>query len=217
MNDNIHYDSYSYCKRHAYVSHGKASSKRIRITGKELNSVCSQTAQDNSSKISITANGLKKALFEFISAISDKKSIYQMIAKTANWLEVDDKSLRVEGVKKKVPTKLIVSIVVIATSLMLVVSGAVISSKANMELYASENRLEELNARKVELDEAIELKNDLVYIENVARNKLGMIDREYCAVTYVDCAVDDKVEIFEESNNTSAFYALLNALGFFGE
>jgi hypothetical protein len=61
------------------------------------------------------------------------------------------------------------------------------------------------------------LNADLVYIENVARNKLGMIDREYGAVTYVDGSTGDKIEIYEKSNDTSAFLAWLNALGFFEE
>ena len=214
MNDSIHNNSSSYCRRHTYAGHSKASFEHFRFTKKEPRRMADQ---DNSAEDSSGANMLKKTYNEFVSSVCDKKSINQMISKAAAWLEVDDKSLRVEGAKKKVPTKLIVSIVVVATSLMLVVSGAVISSKANMELYAAENRLDELNARNAELDEAIELKNDLVYIENVGRNKLGMIDREYGAVTYVDSSTGDKIEIYEKSNDTSAFLAWLNALGFFEE
>ena len=214
MNDSIHNNSSSYCRRHTYSGRSKASFENFHFAKKEPKRI---EAQDNSAEDIAKDNILKKAYNEFVSFACDKKSINQTISKVATWLEVDDKLLRVEGVKKKVPTKLIVSIVVVATSLMLVVSGAVISSKANMELYAAENRLEELKARKAELEEAIELKNDLVYIENVARNKLGMIDREYGAVTYVNGATDDKIEIYEKSNNTSAFLAWLNALGFFEE
>lgn len=217
MNDSIHNNSCSYCKRHTYAGHGKASFDRFSTSKKEPKYIFDSAIQDNNVEDAANVNVLKKTYNEFISFVCDKKSINQMISKAAAWLEVDDKSLRVEGVKKKIPTKLIVSIVVVATSLMLVVSGAVISSKANMELYAAENKLEELNARKAELDEAIELKNDLVYIEDVARNKLGMIDREYGTVTYVNSATDDKIEIYEKSNNSSAFSALLNALGFFEE
>ena len=217
MNDSIHNNSCSYCKRHTYAGHSKASFERFRTPEKERKYMVDSTIQDHSVEETADVNVFKKTYNEFMSLVCDKKSINQMISKAATWLEVDDKSLRVEGVKKKIPTKLIVSIVVVATSLMLVVSGAVISSKANMELYAAENKLEELNARKAELDEAIELKNDLVYIEDVARNKLGMIDREYGTVTYVNRATDDKIEIYEKSNNSSAFSALLNALGFFEE
>ena len=217
MNENMLNDSSSYSRRHTYTAHNKAESCRFDATPKRFADRCHKNVKRKDTK-GVADNGVfKKTYGELVSSVTDKQALNKMIDKAAEWLEVDDKALRVEGVKKKIPTKLISGIIVISTSLMLIVAGAVISSKSNMELYASENRLEELRVVESQLDEALELKNDLVYIEDVARNKLGMIDREYGAVMYVDNDNNDRVEIYEKSTDTSAFHALLNALGFFEE
>lgn len=213
MNNNVCDNSSSYCRRHMYSLH----TCECHTASKAQRNKVYRASRDTDGKKSIDFNVLKNAYNKFISLVSDRQAINGMINKAANWLEVDDKALRVDGVKSKLPVKFIVSIAVAATSLMLIVSGAVISSKANMELYAAENRLKELRVYEAELDAALEVKNDLVYIEDVARNKLGMIDREYATVSYLDSDTDDMVEIYEKTEDRSAFYAILNALGFFGE
>lgn len=219
MNGNMCNDPSSYSRRHIYSAHNDAQAFRCGAPKKNpaYRSIKRFHNNDSDATAAKDTNALKKTYDSVVSFVCNKQSINQMINNAAEWLEVDDKALRVEGTKKKVPVKLITGVIVVATSLMLVVSGAVISSKANMELYASENKLEELRAKSAELDEALEIKNDLVYIEDVARNKLGMIEREYGTVMYIDNEVGDKVEIHEKTTDTSAFYALLNALGFFGE
>ncbi|MBQ9080505.1 MAG: septum formation initiator family protein [Clostridia bacterium] len=164
-----------------------------------------------------TAESLKNRICSLVSGARDNEFINRSVARAEEWLEVDDKALRIEGVKKKIPTRLVAIIVVVATSLILVVSGAVISSKAEMELYAAENELEALRTRQIELERELELKNDLRYIEEIARNELGMIDREHGAVQYIDSERDDKVEIYEKSISTSKISAFLNALEFWGE
>ena len=216
MNGNMCNNS-SYCRRHAYVTRNKSQSRHLGVSFKDSYDNSHDFLKCNNAKVVTNNNILKKTYNNLTLLVSDKQSFNQMIDKAADWLEVDDKSLRVEGVKKKIPVKLISGVIVIAISLMLIVSGAVISSKANMELYASENKLAELRERESDIDEALELKNDLVYIEDIARNKLGMIDREYGTVMYFDKNNNDRIEIYEKSTDTSAFHALLNALGFFEE
>ena len=216
MNGNMYNSSSSYCRRHIYSKNGEPMHGRDYITTRKSCIKNNKVICDNNKK-AFGFNALKSQYDKFKSSVTDKDTLNQTISKVGDWLEVDNKALRIEGVKVKFPIKLIVSIVVVATSLMLIVSGAVISSKSNMELYAAENRLNELLAYNAELDAKLELKNDLVYIEDVARNRLGMIDRKYGTVSYLDSNVEDAVEIYEQPTDKSAFYVLLNALGFFGE
>lgn len=149
--------------------------------------------------------------------LRDNKRIDAAISRAVAWLEIDDKSCRVERKAKRLPVGVMAAMLCLALSLMLIVAGAVISSKANMELYDAENRLASLKSTEAELSRRLELKNDLRYIEEEARGRLGMIDREHASVLTVDDKREDKVEIYRPSGGRTAISALLNALGFFGE
>lgn len=149
--------------------------------------------------------------------LRDNKRIDAAISRVVAWLEIDDKSCRVERKAKRLPVGVMAAMLCLALSLMLIVAGAVISSKANMELYDAENRLASLKSTEAELSRRLELKNDLRYIEEEARGRLGMIDREHASVLTVDDKREDKVEIYRPGGGRTAISALLNALGFFGE
>lgn len=156
--------------------------------------------------------------FELLCArLRDNKRIDGVINRAAAWLEVDDKACRVERRSRRLPVGVMAVMLCVALSLMLIVAGAVVSSKANMELYAAENRLEELKVSEAELCRRLELKNDLRYIEAEARGRLGMIDRQHASVIVLDDGREDKVEINRRREGRTAFSSLLSALGFFGE
>lgn len=149
--------------------------------------------------------------------LRDSKRIDAAICRAIAWLEIDDKSCRVERKAKRLPVGVMAAMLCLALSLVMIVAGAVISSKANMELYEAENRLASLRATESELSLRLELKNDLRYIEEQARGRLGMIDREHASVIAVDDKQEDKVEIYRSNRGGTAISALLDALGFFGE
>lgn len=224
-NENIN----PYNRRHSYVdayksktndrtngNHGNPS----EISGSNAAYASRHTFESNKSTVvkkDVAARCLKTRVDGLRTKMKDNDFINNKIVVLADWLEVDDKQLRVEGVKKRMPAKLVAAIAVVAISLMLVVSGAVISSKALMELYASQNELLELQSLKIELEHELELKNDLRYIEQVARNEMGMIDREHGAVQCIDNELSNKVEIYENNTVYSKISALLDSLSFLGE
>lgn len=146
--------------------------------------------------------------------VKDNEFINRSVAKAEMWLEVDDKRLRVDGKRKKIPLPMMVIIMVISLSLLLVVAGSVITSIASMELYAEENKLDELRSEQTALERELELKNDLMYIEKTAREKLGMIDRDYARVEYISRTDSDSIEIYEKPTRGAGFASLLDALDF---
>lgn len=149
--------------------------------------------------------------------LTDRKRIDGMIYRAAEWLEVDDRTRRVECASRRLPVSVMAAIMAVALSLLMIVAGAVISSKANMELYEAENELNRLKATELELARELELKNDLRYIEEVARGRLGMVEREHASVLTVDSDCEDHVELYEQKGAQNGFSAILDALGFFGE
>lgn len=151
------------------------------------------------------------------SRLTDRKRIDGAISRAAEWLEIDDRARRVERAPKRLPVSVMAAIMAVALSLLMIVAGAVISSKANMELYEAENTLNILKAAELELARELELKNDLRYIEEVARGRLGMIEREHASVLTVDDHREDYVELYEQEKSLTGFSALLDVLDFFGE
>ena len=157
-------------------------------------------AQRNNPVVKDTAVSIPtiKNRIELISSrIKDRDFINQNIARAEEWL-----------------AHLIAMIAVVGASLMLIVSGAVLRSKATMELYAAENELKQLQVVQAELEAELELKNDLRYIEMVAKEKLGMIERDHAAVCHIQNDIENKIEIYSAENNEDQEATLLDALSF---
>ena len=117
--------------------------------------------------------------------LGGKDIIKKTVRLTDEWLAVDPKENRAEGAHKKIPCHIMLMILALSLSLLLIVSGSVLTSKAEMEMRAVKNQLGELVEYKEELEQKLEIKNDLRYIETVARTRLGMIDKSYAPLKYL--------------------------------
>ncbi len=157
-----------------------------------------------------------KRLEAVVREVVREKDIVGITQRAAKeWLDIDQRERRAEGEKKKMPVTTIAAILTIALSLMLVVAGAVITSRGSTELYAAEARLREATEVKEELERKIEIKNDLKYIEMMARTNLGMVDREFAAVKYIGGESEEKVVIYNNDGDRKfGLSTLLSALGF---
>jgi cell division protein FtsB len=163
--------------------------------------------------------GKAEVVVHNLEVIAKNSDLVNITKKTAvDWIAVDAKENRAEGEKKKIPFSTMLVILTVSLALLLVVAGTVITSEAQMELSSMEDQLEELTDYKKELELKIDIKNDLKYIEMVARTKLGMVDREYAAVKFIGSESDDKVVIYNTDENGAGIglSTLLSALGFPG-
>ncbi len=163
------------------------------------------------------ANVAERSIKKLTAGVRDSETINKKFAQAQAWLEIDAKELRVNEKRKKMPLSLMVSIFAICFSLMLIVAGSVVTGVASMELYAAENELAMLREEQVELENKLELKNDLMFIEREARERLGMIDRDFASVEALASSEDEGVTVYENRGGTAAFASLLDALGFVGE
>ncbi len=164
--------------------------------------------------------GKADIIVKSLQVITKNNNIVNKTIKTAEeWLAVDKRELRAEGNKRKIPLSTMLMIFTVSFALLLIVAGTVITSKASMELLSMKNQLSELTSYKYELEQKIEIKNDLKYIEMVARTKLGMVDREYAAAKYIGGGAEDKVVIYDTGDDNDkgidlGLSTLLSALGF---
>lgn len=146
---------------------------------------------------------------------SESKVIKKTVKTTAKWIDVDDKEYRVEGEYKKIPFGVMCAIVVVAIILLLIVAGNIMVSQASMELWALENEYQRLEEYESEIESKLALKNDLRYIEYIAKTELGMIEREHADVMYIGSEPQDKVEAYDVyEKDKGSISALLYALGF---
>ena len=151
--------------------------------------------------------------------LADRASENEIIRKTVktavDWIDVDDKDYRVEGEYQKIPFGVMCSIIIIALSLLLVVAGNIMVSQASMDLWKLEDDYEMLEEYEAEIESKLALKNDLRYIEYVARTELGMVDREHAAVIYIGDDPQNRVESYDvDDNDKIGLSTLLYSLGF---
>jgi len=194
------------------------------VGGRHRFSVCADLGVKN--KKDIKLNDIKRvqeickekcdsALVVLVDHASESKVIRKTIKTAVDWIDVDDKDHRIEGEYKKIPLGIMCSIVIVALSLLLIVAGNVMVSQASMDLWKLEDEYEMLKEYEAEIESKLALKNDLKYIEYVARTKLGMVDREHADVIYIGDDPQNRVEFYNVDNNDKiGLSTLLYSLGF---
>ena len=139
---------------------------------------------------------------------ADAQKIKQTVEKAAKeWVplkEVENERIS-EGKKTRIPTGVIVAIVVIGISLLLIVGSTVLLGSAQSRCNELEGSIEELDFTIEELEAELEKKNAELDIEIFAKEELGMISQEYVKVEYINSKTDEVIE----SGNSSTFTSLI--------
>lgn len=128
------------------------------------------------------------------------------------WFPRDAFENRREGNGSKFPIKSIPAIVIIAVSLMLIVSGSVMVSHAEIEVSKLENRIIRYESERDELDSKLQTGIDLMEIRKWALGE-GMVSREYVNSKYVDLENDEITEKYEKEKDEGIFKTFLRAIG----
>jgi hypothetical protein len=68
------------------------------------------------------------------------------------------------------------------------------------EITDLEKELNTLTVHHKELEDELEKKNDLVFIEDYAVNRLGMVKTDRLSRQYISIENEDKIEILNEEN-----------------
>lgn len=99
----------------------------------------------------------------------------------------------------------IAAAVVCTAMLSVMILNMVLLNERNHEIGDLQSELESIIAKKSDLQEALEKKNDLIYIEEYAVNRLGMVKSDRLSRQYISIATADKIELVgEESSNPSS-------------
>lgn len=116
--------------------------------------------------------------------------------------------------KKRFPLSALASIVAVAASLMLIVTGAIMVTSAEEDLNLLQREIDVMADEVAEMRSDMNVEDDLLEIRRIAMEEYGMVEEEYVKMDYVSVRSDDEVEAFEEERNDKiGLGALLSAFG----
>lgn len=133
---------------------------------------------------------------------SKLKKIAKEAAKT--WIPIEERHEEriVEGDKIKIPTNVIIAIIVISISLLLIVGSAVLLGSARNEQNELKDAIESLDKEIAELTVELEKKNENADIAIYAEEVLGMINQEHVNAEYIDSNKTDSVDEHASENGS---------------
>lgn len=138
----------------------------------------------------------------------------RMIAFAKEWLQPDDPALRRQGQKRTVPVSVIATLVVIAVSLMLIVSSSVMVAGAKRDVSNLGDEVAALEKEAALVTDRLESHINYLEIYKIATEQYGMIPSSMANSMYVDKTEGNTVETFEEEEESKVgLSTLLSAIG----
>jgi hypothetical protein len=145
---------------------------------------------------------------------SREQTTNHLIALAKDWLQPDDPMLRRRGQKRTLPVSMIATLVVIAVSLMLIVSSSVMVAGAKRDVSNLNDKVDALSKEAELLTDRLDAEIDYLEIYRIATEQYGMVPAGFVNSIYVDKTQGNTVESFEnEEEETLGLSTLLSAIG----
>ena len=125
---------------------------------------------------------------------------------------------RADGLKRSrpIPAGLVAALVTVLLSMTMVISSTVSVSQATRDLSGLKENLSELKEVHGDLQDQLDLKNDMLAIEEKASGELGMVHEKYLNGEYLTEKVEDRLEVFDEDRDGEKLTGLAWLLSAFG-
>ena len=107
---------------------------------------------------------------------------------------------RESGVKHRrpIPAGLAAALVTVVVSMTMVITSTVSVSQATREVSELKQSVADMKEIHSELEDQLDLKNDMLAIEDKATNELGMVHEKYLNDEYLTETVEDRLEVYDE-------------------
>ena len=117
---------------------------------------------------------------------------------------------------RRVPVGMVAALVTVLISMSTVITSTVSVSQATRELSQIKESYAEMVEINGELEDQLDLKNDMLAIEDYASNELGMVHEKYLNGEYLTEDKEDSLEVLDEGRDgqKSGLARLLSAFGF---
>ena len=177
------------------VRYGKKGNMKKANTQNDIKAKLRAEADRTNPKTSNKNEGSTKKSSKPKKASSARiKEVAREAAKT--WIPLEERKTEniKEGGKTKFPTTLILAIIVITISLLMIVGSAVLLGSAKNEQNDLEDKIALLDSEIAELRTDLDKKNAEAYIEEYAKEELGMISQEHVNLEYINSNKTDELE-----------------------
>ena len=111
---------------------------------------------------------------------------------------------KVQAVNKYPFAIAMAAIIVVTCMFMMLVVNAVSISDMKTKTTQMNSQLEKLIEKREELSLELEKRDDLRYIEEIAKNQYGMIKKDYVTKYYVNLDNHDKIELIANSDSSAS-------------
>ncbi len=102
---------------------------------------------------------------------------------------------------RRVPVGLVAALVTVLVSMSTVITSTVSVSQATRELSQMKEAYSEMKELHGELEDQLDLKNDMLAIEDYASNELGMVHEKYLNGEYLTEDKEDTLEVLDEGRD----------------
>ncbi|MEE0970492.1 MAG: hypothetical protein U0M06_14075 [Clostridia bacterium] len=113
---------------------------------------------------------------------------------------------------RNLPVGALMTVMICAVSLMFIVGSSVLLNDASDDYVGIQDEISQLAKKEEELLVALEVKNDLRSIENIAVNKLGMVKKDLVTRQYIKLSDEDVIETYEDENKNVGLSTILAAI-----
>ncbi len=147
-----------------------------------------------------------------IKAVKSKLNAEGLKELSNEWFPPDVEENRREGKKTFFPKKSIPAFIIVTVSLLLIVSGSVMVSHAEIEVSRLENKIISYKEERDELDSKLQTSLDLMAIREWALGE-GMVSRDYLNSKYLELEDGEMIEKYEKESDEGIFRTFLRAIG----
>ena len=117
---------------------------------------------------------------------------------------------------RPIPAGLVAALVTVVVSMTMVITSTVSVSQATREVSELKQSVADLREVHGELSDQLDLKNDMLAIEDKATNELGMVHEKYLNGEYLTEEVEDHLEVYDEDRDGEGKTGLAWLLSAFG-
>lgn len=130
------------------------------------------------------------------------------------WLEPDERIVRRKDKRGAFPLSMVASFVMIAVSLMLLISGSVMVAGAKSEVSQLRGEVAQLTSEAAMLENQLESEINYLEVYRIATKEYGMVDADFVRGAYLGTDRENYTEVYEKEEDTAAGLAtLLAAIG----
>ncbi len=117
---------------------------------------------------------------------------------------------------RPIPAGLVAALVTVVVSMSMVITSTVSVSQATREVSELKQSVADLREVHGDLSDQLDLKNDMLAIEDKATNELGMVHEKYLNGEYLTDEVEDHLEVYDEDRDGEKKTGLAWLLSAFG-